>query len=155
MQTVEENIKKEGAEGEIFHADMFNPPEFMKNSFNAVISLGVIEHFTNTIEAVRAHSEFLEPGGVLISKVPNLNGVLGFLLSIINADFAKTHMSLGPNELIQAYSECDLQVKECNYIQLLGINPTTGGKKPASEKNSLIYPFINCVGVKQQQKQTG
>lgn len=146
-----EIMKKEGVRGTIVHADMFNPPEYMKGFFDVVISLGVIEHFNNTVEAVRAHSDFLKPGGIMLSKIPNLNGPAGFLLRAINSDFHMTHVVLGPDELSGACAECDLKVNECSYLPLLELDFSWG--KLNIGKSSLLSPFINCVGEKTKRLQ--
>lgn len=142
-------MEREGVKGRIVQADMFSPPESMKGSFDVVVSLGVIEHFDDTVEAVRAHSDFLTPGGILISKIPNLHGIPGLLLPLINSDFYRTHIPLEPAELSRAYRSCGLEVEECGYLPLLAPDSFSAGNPPDSGKSRYICPFINCVGVKE------
>lgn len=144
----EKIMEKEGVEAKIVNADLFDPPEYMKGSFDVVISLGVIEHFRDTFQAVGAHAEFLKPGGILVAKIPNMKGIPGFLLPAVNFDFFKTHVPLSPEDLEEACEACGLKTNECGYVPLLDIDIANSGKKLSAGENVLFSPFINCIGEK-------
>jgi SAM-dependent methyltransferase len=77
----------------VFH-DSFLNPEFVarhRNSFDAVSSFGLIEHFDNPKAAVDAHLAILKPGGTLIISVPNYRGWNGFWLNIMDPKLADGH----------------------------------------------------------------
>ena len=44
-----------------------------------VSSFGLIEHFSDPVEAVAAHIDLLKPGGTLVISIPNLRGFTGLL----------------------------------------------------------------------------
>lgn len=141
-------MEKEGVRAKITNADMFDPPEYMKGAFDVVISLGLIEHFQDTVEAVRAHAEFLKPGGILVAKIPNMKGIAGFFLPALNFDFYKTHVPLGPEDLEEACEASGLKTSECGYVPLLDIDVASSGKKLSAGENVVFSPFINYVGEK-------
>ena len=60
----------------VFEADAFSA-SFQaehRERFDAVMSWGLIEHFTDPESAVSAHVNVLKPGGLLIISIPNLCG---------------------------------------------------------------------------------
>jgi SAM-dependent methyltransferase len=79
--------------GNVFH-DSFLSPDFIanhRNSFDAVSSFGLIEHFHNPKAAVEAHLAILKPGGTLIVSVPNYRGWNGFWMNIMDPKLADGH----------------------------------------------------------------
>ncbi len=163
-------LREGGIEGTVECADLFRPPAYMKGMFDVVLSLGVIEHFTDTCAAVCAHAEFLKPGGVLIAKIPNLNSVFGCIMPLVDIDFYNTHVPLGTEELEEACRRSGLEVEECGYMGLLEYNieaifvgnfphvlsllkkeAEKGIKNiaPFMKESAFTSPFINCVAKKE------
>ncbi|QKJ30431.1 class I SAM-dependent methyltransferase [Mucilaginibacter mali] len=50
-----------------------------KVKYDVVASFGFIEHFTNWPAVIKAHTEFLKPGGYLIITTPNFKGLFQYL----------------------------------------------------------------------------
>lgn len=60
-------------ESQVIHADVFDK-EFQSEyheQFDVVMSHGLIEHFTEMDDIIRAHTDLLKPGGYLLLTVPN------------------------------------------------------------------------------------
>jgi 2-polyprenyl-3-methyl-5-hydroxy-6-metoxy-1,4-benzoquinol methylase len=74
-----ENVRLNGIEVELYQGDMFSNivPE---QAFDVVVSIGLIEHFTETEPVIRRHLEFVKPGGYLALNVPNMAGKLNLFL---------------------------------------------------------------------------
>jgi SAM-dependent methyltransferase len=68
------NLEMLNVEAAVHYGDMFDDTLNI-GSFDVVMSLGVIEHFGDLTQVVRAHAKFLRPGGTLILGVPNFSGV--------------------------------------------------------------------------------
>jgi SAM-dependent methyltransferase len=74
-------------EGRIIHADLF-ADDFQQahgGRYDAVLSAGFVEHFSDPSEAVARHLALLKPGGVAIISVPNLRHISRFLPDDIRA----------------------------------------------------------------------
>jgi len=83
-------LAREGVAGEVACADFREPPAAFPGAFDAVVSFGVVEHFTDTAGTLAAFGRFLAPGGLLVTVVPNLAGWTGRLLRALNpADYAR------------------------------------------------------------------
>lgn len=65
----------------IFCTDVFdyNFQRAHKEEFDVVLSFGFIEHFEDVDAAIKAHLNFLKPGGLLLVMIPNLNGIYYYL----------------------------------------------------------------------------
>lgn len=59
--------------------------------FDAVVSLGFIEHFSDPSGVILRHAGWLKPGGRLILGVPNFRGVYGFLQGICDKSVLEKH----------------------------------------------------------------
>jgi 2-polyprenyl-3-methyl-5-hydroxy-6-metoxy-1,4-benzoquinol methylase len=64
---------------------------FPRASFDVVYSAGLIEHFKDPRAVVRAHVEFLKPGGTALMTVPNYRGIYGRLQRYFDAHSLTTH----------------------------------------------------------------
>lgn len=112
----EQVLLNEGVEGEIFHADFFSPPSRMLDAFDAAISFGVAEHFESPTECIHAFSRFLKPGGIIVTIIPNLTGILGTLQKVINRPAFNVHVPINRDALRQAHEEAGLTVSFCDYF---------------------------------------
>jgi SAM-dependent methyltransferase len=85
-----ENFDLLGIPGDVIEGDLFDPPRDLAR-FDAVFSLGLIEHFDDATAAVRAHTDLLAPGGTLLLGAPNLRGINRLLLHRVSPSFLSTH----------------------------------------------------------------
>lgn len=74
----------------VVEGDMFAPPAELQR-FDVVFSLGLVEHFENISDPVRAHVDLLAPGGLLLLGVPNYRGVNEALLRRLSPSFLARH----------------------------------------------------------------
>src|SRR2546425_9134517 len=88
-------------------------------SFDVVISLGFIEHFTNVDEIIEKHLEWLKQGGYLVLGVPNFRGI---------------------NFLIQA--ALDISIIEKHNLDIMELNYYRG----VAERNRLSIKYLNYLG---------
>jgi 2-polyprenyl-3-methyl-5-hydroxy-6-metoxy-1,4-benzoquinol methylase len=105
-----------GIEAEIICSNFFEPPEKMLNSFDVVVSFGVVEHFENTAECLKSAAAFLKPGGVMFTSVPNLVGWNGAIQKKINKPVYDIHKLINQEELKEAHELAGLDTIECNYF---------------------------------------
>lgn len=88
------NLAALGIEAEILEADVttMGPGGNQWDSrFDAVISLGLIEHFEDPLPVVRAHSRLAKPGGVVVLGMPNFRGINGALQKRLDPRWLEIH----------------------------------------------------------------
>ncbi len=109
-------LEQAGVDGQILCADFFAPPGELIGQFDALLSFGVIEHFADTADCVEAFARFLRPGGVMISIVPNLLGIGGFLQKRVCRNIYDVHNVLDRRSLRAAHQRAGLDVKASRYF---------------------------------------
>lgn len=62
-----------------------------RNTYDAVISFGFIEHFSDTTEVINAHINLLKPGGMLVIMIPRLRGIYLPLVRWLAPDLIPKH----------------------------------------------------------------
>ena len=100
--------------GEIICKDLFEDDCTNGKKYDIVFSYGVIEHFDKPEEIIRIFSSFLNPGGIMITLVPNLNGFMGWLSKRFVPDIYKMHRVINKKQL-QGYHET-------NFLKNLSTN---------------------------------
>jgi 2-polyprenyl-3-methyl-5-hydroxy-6-metoxy-1,4-benzoquinol methylase len=105
-----------GVDGEVVCADLFNPPDRLHGRFDVIVSFGLVEHFEDTASCIAALAKFLKPGGVVITTIPNLTGVLGLLQKHLNRPVYDVHVPLDRDALLSAHMKCGLEIVRCEYF---------------------------------------
>lgn len=103
-------------EGEVLCGDFFSPPGFMLSKYDVVVSFGVVEHFEDTSKCISAIAKFIKPGGFLITVIPNINGLIGFLQKNLDENVYKMHVPLSPSCLAEACKTSGLIVVDNGYF---------------------------------------
>jgi SAM-dependent methyltransferase len=85
-----ENFRQLGIDGEVYKADLFDDATPLP-AFDAVFSLGLIEHFPDFSSVVERHVRLVRPGGRLVIGVPNLRGLHGWFLRRLAPSLYATH----------------------------------------------------------------
>jgi 2-polyprenyl-3-methyl-5-hydroxy-6-metoxy-1,4-benzoquinol methylase len=105
-----------GIKGEIVCDDLFHPPQRLLDRFDAVVSTGLVEHFEDTTTCIRALAAFARPGGLMITTIPNLAGVLGWLQKIVDKEVYDIHVPLNREQLAKCHDSAGLEVLSCRYF---------------------------------------
>jgi SAM-dependent methyltransferase len=149
-----ENLDLLGLPGQVFEGDMFDPPPGL-TQFDAVYSLGLIEHFDDVTKAVAAHLKFVAPGGLLLLGVPNLRGINGALMRRLAPSFLARHQLQAMDESTWDRFEPELQMERVFRAYLGGFEP---GVFWRCESRRLGYRFLHqalwYLGKALGQKQT-
>lgn len=103
-------------QGEIIQADMFNPPEPMKARFDVVLSMGLVEHFPDTAGAIRACAALAKPGGLIVTLIPNMVGILGLGQRWLDRIVYDKHVPLDSEALRAAHEKCGLSILRSGYL---------------------------------------
>ena len=121
-EQAEKILQRENVEGTIYCTDAFNPAEDLYSEFDIVTSFGVAEHFSDTSAALEAFSKYLKPGGLLITAIPNMSGLNGWLHKIMNRALYDIHVPLDKNQLASAVREAGLREISTQYYIGVSLN---------------------------------
>ncbi len=120
-------FERDGVPGTVYLADAFAPPAELVDRFDYVISLGVAEHFEDTAKALEAFARFVKPGGVLITSVPNLVGVTGYMQTRMNKPVMDIHVPMDKEYLDNAVKKAGLKTLMSKYFVSVSFAVTLEG----------------------------
>lgn len=109
-------LEAEQVDGKIILADFFNPPVEMLGQYDVVVSFGVMEHFQDTVSAVRAAASLVKPGGMLVTVIPNVAGLNGHIQKFLSRSILEKHVPLTRQSLEAAHIGAGLDVFFSNYF---------------------------------------
>jgi 2-polyprenyl-3-methyl-5-hydroxy-6-metoxy-1,4-benzoquinol methylase len=138
-----EILSKEGIHGTVIRSDFFTPPKEMLAAFDVVVSFGVAEHFTDTAACLKAFGDFVKPAGIMITVVPNMAGLLGWLQKLIDFRVFEIHVPLDASALQAEHQSAGLLVKSCCYCGVAHL----GGILFASlqKKSPTVFRLLHIV----------
>jgi 2-polyprenyl-3-methyl-5-hydroxy-6-metoxy-1,4-benzoquinol methylase len=104
-----ENLSRAGATAKLVEADLFDGTPLPPAQFDLIYSLGFLEHFADGAGVVARIAEFLRPGGVLITLVPNFVGVWGAVQRGVDPEVYAVHVPYTPAALDEAHARGGLR----------------------------------------------
>ena len=96
--------------GSIYLGNLFSPPENLISEFDIVCSFGVVEHFNDTADVIRHISVFAKPGATIITTIPNLTGITGWLQKWMNKPVYDIHKVMSLHDLENHIQNAGLEV---------------------------------------------
>ncbi|MFN3950865.1 MAG: class I SAM-dependent methyltransferase [Thermaurantimonas sp.] len=116
--------------GKVLLGDLFSPPQELIGRFDYVVSFGVIEHFLDTVEVLKAHSRYLTNEGKIIVSVPNMHGFPGWYQKVMNREVFDTHVPIDLSYLRVALKNAGFKNIDVQYVLPVAVSAQIdGGKK--------------------------
>jgi 2-polyprenyl-3-methyl-5-hydroxy-6-metoxy-1,4-benzoquinol methylase len=109
-------LAREHTLGHIYERDAFEANSDLVGRFDVVVSFGVVEHFRDTTEPIRAFARYLKPQGLMISTCPNMSGLLGFSQKLLDRSVYNSHVPLATGSMRRAHEMVGFKVTQCTYI---------------------------------------
>ena len=139
-------LAAEGIKGEIFCADLFQANAADIGRYDFVYSLGMVEHFTDTVEVLARLLEFVRPGGMLFSEVPNLKSIHGILSWIWQPELLAKHYPLSKRDLMRAYGQLGLQKIRGQYAGVFSMDVVAWEHYPRWPRLvPLLRPYLSRI----------
>lgn len=168
-----------GVTGNIIWADLFAPPPELLGAFDVVVSFGVLEHFGDTSNTLTDFARFLKPGGLLVTSIPNLAGLTGWIQKRFGRAIYDIHVPLDRDALDMAHRRAGLRVRACGYFMSANFGVLNFSDWPAGfargaatkllsaitlliwelesrglriRPNKLTSPYVVCIATKPPEK---
>jgi 2-polyprenyl-3-methyl-5-hydroxy-6-metoxy-1,4-benzoquinol methylase len=109
-------LEHSNIEGEIVQGDLFKPPVSFIENFDVIVTFGLVEHFEDTESCISALGNLLKPGGIIITNIPNMNGIVGYLQKKVGRDIYNVHVPLNKHNLLSAHHSLGLDVFSIDYV---------------------------------------
>ncbi len=118
-QAARDLLTQEQIPGEVFCADVFSTPFELREQYDVVLSFGVAEHFNDTVACIRSFGHYLKPGGLMITLIPNMVGVVGMLQQKLSRAVYDKHVPIDARALRSVHEGAGLSVLECDYFMFI------------------------------------
>ncbi len=115
-ETARAILEREGVTGPILEADLFNPPSELLGQADVVFSYGLAEHFDRPSECLRALSALLRHGGVIVTLIPNMTGLVGVAQRWLNRPVFDIHNPMDREGLLREHELAGLEVVRADYL---------------------------------------
>lgn len=142
----------------IYHHDFFNINKTIQ--YNILCSFGVFEHFENLDEAINITKKYLKDEGIILTFIPNMNGIVGFLQKKLNKKVYDIHIPYTKNDILFAHENNGYRTLFCDYygiyqsgvINLNGINNQHIISKILAIPGKLLYYISKLFHIKLDSK---
>jgi SAM-dependent methyltransferase len=95
---------RDGVKVRLVEGDFFAADRLPKAAFDVIYSGGFVEHFPDAKPLMRRFAELLAPGGVVVTAVPNLDGMNGLLQRLCDRACFERHVVFTPASLDAAHA---------------------------------------------------
>ena len=150
-QSARNNLDAAGVQGQIHCEDFLALPDRFDGAFDVVTSYGVVEHFANPGDVLRAFARCLRPGGILVTSVPNMLGLPGHLLKRIDRTLFETHHLFDLDALRGFHSNAELDILHGRYCEWLELFPLLHLARPGGlirrdgAIDLILKNFVHCI----------
>ncbi|WP_456394143.1 class I SAM-dependent methyltransferase [Nitratifractor sp.] len=119
---------KMGYGSNIYHKDFFSKDGI--EQYDLLTSFGVFEHFENLNHSIACTVEYLKTNGVILTVIPNMNGIVGFLQKHTNRAVYDVHIPYTREELQSAHERAGYETLFCDYFGIYqsGVINLTGNR---------------------------
>ena len=130
--------------GEIICQDIFDPSWIRGRGYDVIFSYGVIEHFEKPEEIIRIFKSFTNQGGTIITLVPNLNGLNGWLTRYFMKDVYEMHRVITREQLRNHHESNDLTDHKTGYAGTFSLTviPWTNANRGVLKKGFFLRTFF-------------
>jgi 2-polyprenyl-6-hydroxyphenyl methylase/3-demethylubiquinone-9 3-methyltransferase len=112
------NLDAAGVKGDIYCRDAFDlkANEDLREGFDLVYSLGVMEHLADVSEKIAILARYVKPTGRLITLVPNLQGVNWIMQRLASLRVLQAHVVYSTEALRAVHEQAGLRTIAAGYL---------------------------------------
>ncbi|MBX3486374.1 MAG: class I SAM-dependent methyltransferase [Candidatus Paracaedibacteraceae bacterium] len=131
--------------GKIYCENLFSPPTELLEKFDLVVSFGVVEHFEDTAHCLKSCSAFVKPGGLLLTLIPNIPSIIGFIQKFVDKEVYDVHVPLTKKNMIDAHQSATLELEHCDYFMSMNLNVVNSGSFSSHRLNPLLRRILSGI----------
>jgi 2-polyprenyl-3-methyl-5-hydroxy-6-metoxy-1,4-benzoquinol methylase len=132
---------------QIFCTDFFEAPSELLGQFDVVVSFGVVEHFTDTATTLSRFAEFLRPGGLMLTIVPNMSGLCGACQKFFSRDIFAIHEVIDTERFRKSHEDAGLTIIENEYFMFTNFGVINPGNNPSLLKRLIFLALKGTTGL--------
>jgi len=132
--------KAMGLKAHIRHRDFFSHAP--APAYDLLTSFGVFEHFEDLEGSIAHTKHYLKKRGMILTVIPNMNGLVGFLQKTFNRKVYDVHIPYTAEEIRDAHEKAGYHTLFCDYFGLYqaGVVNLEGVRHEAWLQKALAVP---------------
>lgn len=137
------NLAASGVDGDIICGDIFQLKPEETGTFDFVYSLGLVEHFDSLETVISRLMQFVSPGGVLLSEVPNLLSVHGLMVYAYQPELLAKHKIVTVKQLVETYEKLQFHAIDSGAVGIFSMGIVAWGIEQRFPRlDPLILPLV-------------
>ncbi|USO01289.1 MAG: methyltransferase domain-containing protein [Alphaproteobacteria bacterium] len=137
-------LKHHNIPGNIYCADLFEPPKEIQNKYDYVVSFGVVEHFEDTANCLQSCAKLLKTGGTVITLIPNIPSIIGLIQKYVDREVYDVHMPLTKKKLSKAHQKASLMLQKCEYFMSINLSVVNSGSFSSNKYNKHFRHMLSA-----------
>jgi len=113
LEVTRSNLADLGVTPTLSCHDFTEPLPEELHAYDGVFSNGFVEHFADLSAVLVSVAKYVKPGGIVVSVIPNMSGIVGFLQLFTSSEIFLTHHVITPPILRQEMERAGLIVDVC------------------------------------------
>jgi SAM-dependent methyltransferase len=139
-------LRATGVQADLIEADILTLDEHRLPPFDALFSLGFLEHFTSPRSVIESCTRLLRAGGLLLSWIPSCECVQFTLNARWNPELRGAHHLTDRQGWVSLHGEAGLDVLEARYVQWLDFSRITFPWLPTAGRR-IAYNLLATAGL--------
>lgn len=146
-----------------YSADILFKDFFIKDNdkkYDLLSSFGVFEHFEDLNASIKQTKRYLKKNGMILTVIPNMNGITGLLQKILNKDVYDVHIPYTKDNILSAHKANGYETLFCDYyglyqggvININGIKAENTIRKLLSIPGKPFYYFNKLLKIRLDSK---
>ena len=137
-------LKHYNIPGEVYCADLFTPPSELVGNFDLVVSFGVVEHFEDTANCLKSCAAFVKPGGTLLTLIPNMPSIIGFIQKYVDRAIYDVHVPLTKKMFKKAHQKAGIDLEDCDYFMSINLSVVNSGVFSSNFFNKYLRHLLSA-----------
>lgn len=139
-------LRANGVEADLTEVDILNLDETWMRSYDAIFSLGLLEHFSDPRPVLESAACLLRARGILLSWIPNTECIQFGLNARWSRELRGMHYLTDREGWIRLHRDAGFEVLEADYVQWMDFSKLTFPKIPALAQR-IVYNVLTTVGL--------
>ena len=148
VESALEKLSLPGSDGNIIYGDIFAQGLLQTNTFDIIVSFGLIEHFSDTSPLINRIVDLMKVNGVLLTSIPNFSGAMGKFQKLVNNELYLKHVVYDKEDLFRIHRIDRLEpLLNPTYFGCLDLNVVRWNKTSTALKvmNKIAITVNRCI----------
>jgi SAM-dependent methyltransferase len=128
---------------DVYQEDFLVADSPLHGRFDLVFSFGVVEHFAALSQVLSAKRRYMKGGGLMLSLIPNMAGVIGHLTNLFNREIYDMHNPHDWDSFAEGHRQAGLTIISGGYLGFTDFGVLSSCLKSGAGFSWHAYVFLS------------